>query len=83
MTDLIDVTTHSGRLRHLAHPGNLEQREYGRKGHALCDSQIFTDVYDQAAFDEYRMRWNPAYKQVLITSLPYCKRCAKKAGVTP
>lgn len=79
MTKLVSVTTSSGRLKHFAREEAMHEAERGRMGSALCDSQIFTDVYDQVAFDAYRMRWNPAYKQVLITDLPTCKRCAKKS----
>lgn len=80
MSNLVEVTTSTGRLRHLAREENLRQAERGRIGSALCDSQIFTDIYDQVAFDAYRMRWNAAYKQTPISSLPTCKRCAKKSG---
>lgn len=80
MSALVEVTTSTGRLRHLARVENLRQSERGRIGSALCDNQIFTDVYDQVAFDADRMRWNAAYKQKPISSLPTCKRCAKKSG---
>jgi hypothetical protein len=77
----VPVTTDSGRLQHFAQESDLRPRlGVGRSGSALCASQIHTVVYDQAAFDEDRSRWSSAYSQKLITSLPMCKRCAKKAG---
>lgn len=82
MTGLVEVTTYSGRLRHLTHPEWLHQREYGRmsRGTGICNSAVYVEVYDQVAFDAARARYNAAFQQVLISSLPLCKRCEKKSG---
>jgi hypothetical protein len=79
--DLIPVTTTSVRLRHYADPADAHthQPTEGWIGSALCDKQIYTDVYDQAALDADRRRWgSPPPKR--IADLPACKRCALKVA---
>lgn len=82
MGDLIPVTSWSRNRKHLARETDLHAcNDGGRVGEALCDGQIYTDVYDQDWLDARRMEWfgKPAGSQ-LIVELPPCKRCAKKAA---
>lgn len=81
--ELVPVTSWSRNRRHLARPDDLKPCSdgVGRYGSALCDSQIYTDVYDQDWLDGRRMAWfgkEPGTQ--LIVNLPPCKRCEKKSA---
>ena len=81
MSALVEVTSHTGRLRHLARDEELHGwHGQGRYGKALCHNTIQTTVYDQQAFDWERQKWNAAYVSKPISALPLCKKCGK-AGV--
>jgi hypothetical protein len=72
-------TTHSGKLKHLSR--NLSANRYGpgRTGRPLCDQQTRAEVYDQAAYDGDRLKWNPKYVSQPIDGLSPCKRCDRIA----
>lgn len=82
MSNLVEVTTHTGRLRHFARDDAMSAALSGpgRTGHSLCQNTIQTTVYDQAAFDWDRQKWNPAYVSKPISTLMPCKKCAKAGG---
>jgi hypothetical protein len=81
MSALVEVTTHTGRLRHLAREEDLSARfGPGRDGRSLCQNSIQTTVYDQEAFDAERQKWSSTYTSKSISVLPPCKKCAKSGG---
>jgi len=85
MNELVEVTTYSARLRHLAPASWLSRREPGEvgsigRGTGVCNGAGYNEIYDQAALDAVKAKYVPDYQQVLISSLPLCKRCEKKSS---
>jgi len=82
MSDFVAITTYSGRMRHVGPASWLNHAEFGRvgRGAAACGTAVDAEYYDQVAFNAARARWNPDYVEVLISSLPLCRRCAVKKG---
>jgi hypothetical protein len=84
MSGVEEVTTYSAFKRHLAWPkrGVAAAGRVGR-GLALCGTASDTEYYDQAALDAVRAKYNAAYEQIRISSLPLCARCAVWTGGAP
>lgn len=84
MSRLENVTTYSGRKRHLAWRTSASDQPEGRvgRGIALCGGGggCNSEYYDQAALDAVKRKHVAGYQQVVISSLPLCARCAAFGG---
>lgn len=79
MSTFVSVTTYSVRLQHLAKAHYPDRGRSGR-GISICNGAVYVEMYDQAALDAVKAKHIRDYKQIPISSLPMCKRCAKKSG---